>query len=129
VNIDAVRIAVTDTGIGIPPEKKAAIFDAFTQVDPSTTREFGGTGLGLTICKEIAQLMGATIEVDSQVGSGSTFHFTLNLTRAAEPFDEEPPQAPSKAAPDEVCRVLLAEDVKVNQVIVQTMLGRRGHEV
>ncbi len=129
VNIDAVRVAVTDTGIGIPPEKKAAIFDAFTQVDPSTTREFGGTGLGLTICQEIAQLMGATIEVDSQVGSGSTFHFTLNLTRAAEPFDEEPPQATPKAAPDEVCRVLLAEDVKVNQVIVQTMLGKRGHEV
>ena len=84
VNGDAVRIAVIDTGIGIPPCKKAAIFDAFTQVDSSITREFGGTRLGLAICHEIIQMMGSSIEVDSEVGSGSTFYFTLHLPRATE---------------------------------------------
>ena len=129
VNGDAVRIVVIDTGIGIPPDKKAAIFDAFTQVDSSITREFGGTGLGLAICQEIVQMMGSSIEVDSEVGSGSTFYFTLHLPRATESVKEKPVEAPHREQPENVCRVLLAEDVLINQKIVQSMLGKRGHEV
>ncbi len=68
--------SVRDTGIGIPPEKKDLIFDAFQQADGTVTRRFGGTGLGLAICREIAQHMDGDIDVDSQPGTGSTFHFT-----------------------------------------------------
>ncbi|MGB1719088.1 MAG: ATP-binding protein, partial [Candidatus Latescibacterota bacterium] len=129
INGDAVRIAVVDTGIGIPPDKKAAIFDAFTQVDSSITREFGGTGLGLAICQEIVQMMGSSIAVDSEVGSGSTFYFTLDLPKATEYVKEKPVEAPHREQPENVCRVLLAEDVLINQKIVQSMLGKRGHAV
>ncbi len=77
---DGVHFSVRDTGIGIPPEKQALIFDAFTQVDGSYTRRFGGTGLGLTIASSLVQMMGGNIWVDSEEGQGSTFHFTARLT-------------------------------------------------
>ena len=77
-----VRFAVSDTGIGIPDQHQARIFDSFTQADGSTTRQFGGTGLGLAICKQLVQLMHGTIGVDSQAGSGATFWFELPLAKA-----------------------------------------------
>ena len=73
------HFTVSDTGVGIAPEKLKTIFESFTQADTSTTREFGGTGLGLTISKRLIEMMGGTIWVESQVGVGSHFHFTVRL--------------------------------------------------
>jgi len=75
----SLRFSVVDTGIGIPPEKQAAIFRPFTQGDGSTTRQYGGTGLGLTICQQLVELMGGRIWVESETQRGSTFHFVVTL--------------------------------------------------
>ncbi len=80
----ALRFEVQDTGIGIPPGALKTIFDPFTQADDSTTRRFGGTGLGLAICKRLIELMGGTIGAESDAGSGSTFHFEVELPLAAD---------------------------------------------
>jgi PAS domain S-box-containing protein len=78
-----VHISVTDTGIGIPANKIKAVFEPFTQADGSTTRKYGGTGLGLTICVRLVELMGGRIWAESEVGKGSTFHFTAHFGRTA----------------------------------------------
>jgi len=80
-----VRFAVTDTGIGIPPEKQAAVFEAFTQVDGTTTRRYGGTGLGLTISQQLVTLMGGRMWLASEQGRGTTFFFTVAMERADTP--------------------------------------------
>jgi two-component system, sensor histidine kinase and response regulator len=84
------HVAVRDTGIGIPADKRQAIFSPFTQADGSTTRRFGGTGLGLTISSQLVDLMGGRLWVDSTEGQGSTFHFTTRLRRAAMAFSATP---------------------------------------
>lgn len=80
-----IKLAVTDSGIGIPPERIGRLFQPFTQVDASTTRKFGGTGLGLAICKQLCELMGGKIGVDSQEGHGSTFWCKIRFPKQKEP--------------------------------------------
>jgi signal transduction histidine kinase/DNA-binding response OmpR family regulator/HPt (histidine-containing phosphotransfer) domain-containing protein len=112
------HIRVQDTGIGIAPDKLTRIFEKFTQADSSTTRRFGGTGLGLTICRMLVGIMNGRIWADSQVGCGSTFHFVLPLPLADEP---QPAVAPASDETLRGLRVLIADDNPVNRQILQEM--------
>jgi two-component system sensor histidine kinase/response regulator len=115
------HISVGDTGIGIPSEKHGAIFEAFQQADGSTTRRFGGTGLGLTISATLVRLMGGRIWVESEPGSGSTFHFTVALDLAHMP---ETPEAPP-FHPEHI-DVLIVDDNGVNRRILSEQVTRWG---
>jgi PAS domain S-box-containing protein len=116
---------VKDSGIGIDAGALAKLFTAFTQADTSTTRRFGGTGLGLAISKRLAEAMGATIEVESVPGGGSTFRLTIVFPRAATLQKESTEDIWHKRAI--ALRVLVAEDNIVNQKIIRSMLRRMGH--
>ena len=114
---------VQDTGIGIPLDRQAALFQSFTQVDASTTRKYGGTGLGLAICKRLATLMGGEVGVRSEPGVGSTFWFTAALQAIAPPghvaFDDEFSSLAGKTA-------LLVDDTELNLRILDKQLRRWG---
>jgi signal transduction histidine kinase/ActR/RegA family two-component response regulator len=131
-----VRCTVADTGIGIAPEKQEMIFEPFSQADSSTTRKFGGTGLGLTICARLVSMMGGIIWLESEVGRGSRFNFTTCLkvaARAAAPERVDSTKAASgdaeRSAPVEALRILVAEDNAVNQRLIKRLLEKRGHDV
>ena len=129
-NDDAhLEFAVRDTGIGISPSALEHLFQPFTQADASTTRRFGGTGLGLSICKSLVEMMGGTIWVESELGKGSTFSFTVRLPLAKElPPDFEAPVAVPTVAGGQLC-VLLVEDNPANQKLATYILQDRGHKV
>ncbi|MGF6273611.1 PAS domain S-box-containing protein [Massilia sp. UYP11] len=121
---DQLCIAVTDTGIGIAPERLAAIFDPFTQADASMTRRFGGTGLGTTISKQLVELMGGRIWAESELGHGTTFHVRVPLVLAR--FAQQAPRVRSAAVLPPL-RVLVADDVPQNLELMQLLMTRRGH--
>ena len=119
----SLHFAITDTGIGIPPEKQNKIFEAFSQADGSTTRKYGGTGLGLTICSRLVELMGGRIWVTSQSGEGSTFHFIVRLAMQSSPRARTLPLQPEEL---QGVRVLVVDDNFTNRQLLITMLSRKG---
>jgi len=129
VPVHSMAISVTDTGIGIAPQHLERLFERFTQADSSTTRRYGGTGLGLAIVRQLAELMGGFVQVQSELGAGSTFRCVL-------PFPIAPPEEPADPpAPGEEpsrvtgARVLVVEDNLVNQRVAARLLERMGYGV
>jgi CheY-like chemotaxis protein len=126
------RLAVTDTGIGISAEKQRLIFEPFSQADTSITRQYGGTGLGLTISSRLVAIMGGRLSVESAIGRGSTFWFTTRLGHQSASLKNRarvpPPQRVTERV-DRPLRVLLAEDNPVNRLLAIRLLEKRGHSV
>ncbi len=128
----ALHFAVEDTGIGIAADKLSVIFDSFTQADNSLSREYGGTGLGTTIARNLVERMGGKIWVQSRVGEGSVFHFVLPFEVVTTGDDTATGAGNESAAVEPTgrpLRILLAEDNKINQVVIQDILESFGHEV
>jgi signal transduction histidine kinase len=131
-----IEIRVSDTGIGIPTDRLASLFQKFEQADASTTRRFGGTGLGLAICREFSELMGGSIRAESEAGKGATFIVELPLPRLegaqAAPAPAASPEPAPQLGPDALegppLRVLAAEDNKINQLVLRTLLNQAGIE-
>ena len=124
-----VHFSVQDTGIGIPYERQAAVFDRFTQADGSTTRTYGGTGLGLTICKQLVEIMGGRIGLQSKPGLGTTFWFDIK-------FEKQPPEKRGKTAPLTLgplnltqARILVVDDNQTNRMVLTKNVEALGSRV
>jgi PAS domain S-box-containing protein len=129
---DLLHFSVSDTGIGMTPAQCAKVFEAFSQADASTTRRFGGTGLGTTISKQIVEMMGGAIWVESEVGKGSVFHFTVHLPVATVRdgcLYEEGDVADKGYFSPRLFQILLAEDIEANATLAMLRLKQQGHGV
>ncbi len=128
-----IHFAIKDTGIGIPEDKVSHLFQPFSQVDASITRRYGGTGLGLAISKRLVEIMGGRIWAESEVGKGSTFHFTIQaaattIKPASSKTIVQQPQTDLKLSQSPALRILLAEDNPVSQKVGLQMLRKIGYE-
>jgi two-component system, sensor histidine kinase and response regulator len=117
------HFSVKDTGVGIPADKQQKIFEAFSQADSSTTRKYGGTGLGLTICSRLVELMNGRVWVESQPGQGSTFHFIVRLAVQSTPGARPAPLQPEQLRQ---VPVLVVDDNSTNRQLLHVMLSRWG---
>ncbi len=126
-----IQFSIKDQGIGIPQKAKDRLFKSFSQVDASTTKKYGGTGLGLAICKGLTEAMKGRIWVDSEVGKGSIFHFTIVAQKLEKQEVQEPTSCPivySRMAEEYPLEILLAEDNEVNQLVAVSLLKKLGYE-
>jgi PAS domain S-box-containing protein len=120
--LHTIQFAIRDTGIGIPPEKTERLFKAFSQVDPSINRQYGGTGLGLVISKRLCEMMGGTMRVESEEGKGSTFYFTITTPAIAAP-----PTISDRHKPDlDQLHLLIVDDNDTNRKILMTYAQKWG---
>jgi len=132
-----IRFDVSDTGIGIPEDKQDAIFESFTQADDSTTRNFGGTGLGLTITRQLTEILGGTLTLESQIDKGSTFSITIPAnvdvqTQAVLDLASREDLAEQQKDYEHLRfsgRILVAEDIIANQKVIKRILEKKGLEV
>jgi signal transduction histidine kinase/ActR/RegA family two-component response regulator len=127
------RAEVRDTGIGIDAETRPILFQPFTQADRSTTRRYGGTGLGLTICRRLIEQMGGEIGVESAPGKGSTFWFTVRVGGVLDPSPEQPGLPPASQAAEQrrseqVAPILVVDDSLINRLVITRMLEHLGYE-
>ncbi len=128
----SIHWTVKDTGIGMTKQQLERLFEAYTQAEASTTRRFGGTGLGLMICRQLVGMMGGTIRVESNPGQGSTFSYTTNLLPAIVRTTVEAPETASTSTLTESGsprRVLVADDNEINQVVACKFLQKLGYQV
>ncbi len=129
-NISPLCFSTTDTGIGIPKDKLAGLFDDFSQVDPSITRRYGGTGLGLAISKKLVEMMGGTISVKSEENIGSCFAFTIPFSESQDTCTQITAKVPDRTAKSlESCKILLAEDNDINCKVVTALLEKQNWQV
>ena len=122
------RFAVADTGIGIAHDEMDMLFKSFSQVDSSFTRKFGGTGLGLVISRQLVEMMGGTMWVESEKGRGSTFYFTIRCKNGSQ-MTEKLKEQPTIYMADDILHVLLVEDDNINRTVITRILKEKGHSI
>ncbi len=128
-DVHALHFSVHDTGIGIAEDKQALIFDPFTQVDSTSSRHFGGTGMGLALCKRFIDIMRGRIWVESEPGRGSTFHFILPLTSTGRaPAKSRVQKIDPRVIQTKTAKVMVVEDNPVNRLLTTRLLQRMGIE-